>query len=228
MISIRHPNAQELFDRDMACLKRFFESKLKCHMEEEEEDADESCHWERIMEKRRNHVGEEEDRLDEKLRASGISLHDNQQLELYYFESGLKPIASAVLLEEDNEDEDDDDEPSSSSGSEHEDDPAINNNDDNNKERHDHSDVMIVDTSAADASWNGRNGADNHDGSTIASATLSIRTLTREELQVIAKDRVQKQIDDQKRKARMRGAYRKQNTNKSYQKGKRVIAESLC
>jgi hypothetical protein len=60
-----------------------------------------------------------------------------------------------------------------------------------------------------------------------ANTRSSIRTLTREELQVIAKERVQKQMGDQKRKARMRNAYHKQNTNKNYEKGRRVVAESL-
>mmetsp|Transcript_32799 Transcript_32799/g.48845 ORF Transcript_32799/g.48845 Transcript_32799/m.48845 type:complete len:644 (-) Transcript_32799:415-2346(-) len=30
MVSVRHPNAEELYERDVMCLKRFFASKLKC------------------------------------------------------------------------------------------------------------------------------------------------------------------------------------------------------
>lgn len=38
MISVRHPNAEELWDRDMSCLKRFFTMKLKCDASDEEWD----------------------------------------------------------------------------------------------------------------------------------------------------------------------------------------------
>jgi len=35
MISVRHPNAEELWTRDMLCLKRFFTRKLRCELSEE-------------------------------------------------------------------------------------------------------------------------------------------------------------------------------------------------
>jgi RIO kinase 2 len=244
MISTQHPNAQELFERDMDCLQRFFETKLKCPVPETDQ-----VRWDDIMAARRRRGrtcdddneddgkdGAYEDvseRLDRELRASGISLHDNQQLELYYFESGLKPIASAVdVVEEEEEQDDYDDESASSSDNVDSGAPL----DDSTKRQEEdspqrHANMVMIDTSAAAA----LHGPARHDGNTIsgegsaaAHTRSSIRTLTREELQVIAQERVQKQLGDQKRKARLRGAYRKQNSNKNYGKGRRVVAESLA
>jgi len=56
MISVRHPNAEELWQRDMLCLKRFFTMKLKCDLTEERWE-DIVPQWEDLI----LHLDEEED-----------------------------------------------------------------------------------------------------------------------------------------------------------------------
>jgi len=49
MISVKHPNAEELWHRDMQCLKRFFTMKLKCYVSDEEWDEEYLPKWEELV-----------------------------------------------------------------------------------------------------------------------------------------------------------------------------------
>ena len=54
-----------------------------------------------------------------------------------------------------------------------------------------------------------------------------LQALTREQLAEVAKDRVRRQLEAQRRQSRHQGAFRRRNTNKSYAKGKRVLTDTL-
>lgn len=98
MVSTRHPNAQELFERDVESMRRFFSLKLKCVPDEG---------WDEYLPKWKHLVHDEGDsrataaeaqsRLDAELKASGFSDKDRaRDLELYYFESHQNNLESTV------------------------------------------------------------------------------------------------------------------------------------
>jgi len=132
MVSVRHPNAEELWGRDIACLKRFFVMKLRCNVNEED--------WERLVplwedlianvDEEEVFIGAEEDdqgdgeksvlsvssnsslapqkqiRLDRALQASGFSQEDSaRKSELQYYAPIEKTCG--VLQEEENSQDDD-------------------------------------------------------------------------------------------------------------------------
>jgi len=105
MVSVNHPNAQELFERDVECLKRFFEMKLKCIPEDGWDQF--VPQWTELI----NTIGAQDDaetefdkRLDEELRASGFSDKDSQrEMELYYFETNQTVPESVIEEEEDGD-----------------------------------------------------------------------------------------------------------------------------
>lgn len=215
MISTKHPNAQELYERDLQCLRRFFETKLHCHIPD---DTASDVQWE-IVARIDNHSTM--DRLDSELRASGFSDNSmNHDLELYYFSSGPQAIASAV--EEGDEDD------VSKSG----DDIDIDGDDDDESLR---GREELVDEQSGDASEAAGIRSESDYELEPQSPTMEGESflepvdpaaLTRDQLEELAKARVRKQLVDDKRKSRKKAAFRKRNTNKTYVKGKHVMADS--
>jgi len=216
MISTQHPNAQDYYERDIACLQRFFVKKLQCHIPE---DDTATALWEHVF------VSEQQERLDENLKASGFTdIVNNHELELYYFDSGPSskpPIDSAVEEEEEDEYNDDDSEAeqeqTSDNDNEHEEalkrvdlpehDSLDNNDDEDNQSR------MTTNTEARMENL-------------ALLESDQLQSLTRGKLEELARERVRRQFDAQKK--RQKGAFRsKGNSNKNYAKGKRVVAESL-
>jgi hypothetical protein len=53
-----------------------------------------------------------------------------------------------------------------------------------------------------------------------------LQSLTRDQLEERVKDRVRRQLEEQRRKSRKQNAFRKGNNNKTYVKGKRVMTDT--
>lgn len=226
MVSIRHINAQELYQRDLDCLRRFFERKLQCRIGDVTIDAS----WESVVDAG---VPEEKDngvatKLDAQVRASGYySTQANRDLELYYFESGPTRIASAIVEgEEEGEDEDEDD-----------------SNDENESDGQDDSSARsatdpaatpatpLEQSSAPDGSASDDDDdslSEPNDGAVVEEDLSSVidNDIHRMRLEARAKTVVHRQIEAQKRKSRKQGAFRKPNSNKSFVKGKRIHADA--
>jgi len=123
MVSTKHPNARELYERDVNCLVKFFSNKLNCVSGDGDDDMKAGWTWadvtgEQKEKKESGSAGEDaEGRLDGELKASGFSDENSRRdLELYYFEkhtveedeeSGDDEEGGE---EEDEEEEDDDEE----------------------------------------------------------------------------------------------------------------------
>ena len=221
MISTKHPNAKELYYRDLACLRRFFELKLFCTIPEE---ANEGTQWEQVI------LGTNEaelganDRLDAELKASGFNdaVGTAKDLELYYFESGPKPVSTALTEENEEEvdsDADQDGNDNEASGEECGGEGVQPKHDPTTEE------LALQDNDFHDDHSTGEK-SEYPTGESIISRSDMTR-LSRAELEQKVRERVQKQIEDEKRKARKQGAFRKRNSNKTYVKGKRVMSENM-
>jgi RIO kinase 2 len=246
MISVNHVNAKEYYERDMACLKRFFMHKLNCHILKEDNDDDEDNDewlWENVMGKYSAVVNPEEDgqrqqqqqRLDEHLRASGFGadVQGNKDLELYYFQSGPQRIASAIDEEEEVEDEsngeyvdlDDDYEENfhdSNSLSSHESEPL-------EKEREPFNDIKVLDPEGHDL-LSAEDEIELEPSDSVARIvnTTKIQSVSREKLEEFARARVLRQMEEQRRKTQKKGVFRRGNSSKTnIKKNERLISGSL-
>ncbi len=241
MVSVRHPNAEELWQRDINCLKRFFVTKLKCDMNEED--------WERLVpvwgdlianvDEEEVYIGggdeddDEQDgdksvltissnsclastkqlRLDHALQASGFSTEDAQRKsELAYFE----PIEKSCNVVQEEESGDD----------------AINEDGQNStadklKSEGDAYDGEISDKEDDDQEEEVQFYREEED----ERSTSNFSTISRAESYAIAKakaaDRVRRQLADMKRAKKTRGAFKKKNSNKTYVKGKRGFKDDF-
>lgn len=236
MVSTQHPNAKELYERDTACLYKFFTHKLQFQIPESEQ-ANLFLTWESVQdvlkkeqeEHNRNVSGQNVDgedvpegmddsqsvclaskaqlRLDHDLKASGYSKEDsNRDMELHYYYN------EGPRKNEDIDEKSSGEEGEIEQGSE---DPKsgseVDNQDDASIESDDEDQEQDVSVSPS-----------------MRSAPVSalppgqLTDMTRQQLQEQAKERVRQQLDADKKKGRQRGAFRKRNSNKSYIKGKRV------
>ena len=240
MVSTQHPNAKELYERDLECLRKFFVTKLQCQIPEH--DMSNIAAWEKLVgddDHEEAKDGDEESvaatntdtklsvRLDVELKASGYSAEDSKRdLELFYFQSNEK-LMQSTLEEESDEDEDDSDDEDAS----YEDPQPV---DEGNNEESQPQDepseeiekrVLVVDETK-DAGIELE--SDDEDDQPEVENLLDSNPLTdmeRKKLENKAKARVRKQIDEQKKKGRRKGAFRSGNSNKSYVKGKRVMQD---
>lgn len=133
MVSTRHPNAQELYERDVVCLKKFFGKKLKCYVDGETDLAGIMPSWEELianadgeqqigmptdaaddaslMSKDFSLVSKAQLRLDDELKASGYSEEDAaRDAEFAYYEAHQNINRDLNDVDEEEEDESDDDE----------------------------------------------------------------------------------------------------------------------
>lgn len=204
MISTHHPNAQELFERDLECLKRFFVKKLKC-IPEGGWDDDDLPKWEDVAAIQQQDADDERDsnvRLDQDLKASGFSDMDaTRDLELYYYNNehheGIVEETVVDEYEEDGEESDvhgDDDQGLESDGVDSDGD-SIPGQQHQDKQEHD---LTVIDTSLLQAQ-------------------------SRAAAEEKARARVRRQLEDAKKKRGKQGAFRSKNSNKTYVKGKRVM-----
>lgn len=235
MVSTRHPNAEELYQRDWDCLKRFFVVKLKCMPEGGEWVVP---NFDELVNRGSNKGsaesgGEEEEgegeimastsknqiRLDEELKASGFSEEDaGRDLELYYYEKRTKQ----VIEENDGAREDgnsEDDYSSEAGGS------------DGDEDHDSHGDSSISDeehkTSHPDRDNNENYGQswttfdlDDDDVATVF--TRQSRAVAEDK----ARERVRHHIEDKKKRGGRKGAFKSRNTNKTYHKGKRILNDN--
>ena len=234
MTSVSHPNAQELYERDLACLRRFFELKLHCNIPD---DSDETAFSNVVATLQQSAEQTTEKRLDAELRASGYTAADGggmQQLELYYFENGPQPVSTAVeeLEEEHSDDAEEKSDDSDESGrDEH---SVDDENDEGNFDLKNSDIIAVTDRSADFEAEIALEQEDNLNENNTVAADRSVldlqddilQSFDRKRLEEIAKERVRKQLEDQRRKSRKMGAFRRRNNNKTFVKGKRVMADA--
>lgn len=245
MISTKHPNAEELYYRDLACLRRFFELKLFCTIPEE---ADNGTRWEDVTRGVEESDIAASDRLDSELKASGFNdANASKDLELYYFESGPKPITTALLEGDDESDDNEDDHDDAEQDEENDTQDVEGDNNNEEEEEGDRREMepdadkdprvdVEVHAHARASSDDEHIGGNNDDFSEAPSnyptgesiiSRGDLTRLSRAELEQQVRQRVQKQLEDQKRKAKKQGAFRKRNSNKTYVKGKRVMSDNI-
>ncbi|GAD97104.1 hypothetical protein AN0124.2 [Paecilomyces variotii No. 5] len=101
MISVDHPNAEMYFDRDVNCIKRFFQRKF--HFTSDVPGPF-------FADAKKGLVENPGKRLDVEVEASGFSRKMARELEAYMKEVGVDGDASASREHEDEDGDDDDDE----------------------------------------------------------------------------------------------------------------------
>ena len=205
MVSIRHPNAQELFERDVKCLQRFFAMKLKCVPESGWDEY--VPKWEDLV-----HIDENiatdlngnvlvnaQDRLDMELKASGFSDKDSSRdMELYYFQRNQ---FSEMHTENDEESEDSDGEGNS-----------------NHSETDDMKSKTEIEKTNLNNDFSSQSCTDD-DGEAIGddpSGSLSKETEER------VKQRVKQHFVSGRSKQAVKGSFGSRNSNKHFHRGKRV------
>jgi len=255
MISTQHPNAKELYERDLECLRKFFVTKLQCQIPEA--DMNNIMEWEAL-------VGVEEDaihndkndeigatggtpsnqklseRLDVELKASGYSAEDSQRdLELFYFQNNDKLIQSTFLEEDEEEDSDYYEEDESgeevrcdNAGPEPTDIADVNENDraasqsvEEEQQKKPVSSDAMEEPGMELASDDEKKEGERSSESENLIDTNPIDENERRQLHQKAKARVRKQMEEEKKKGKKKGAFRSRNSNKSYAKGKRVMQD---
>eukprot|EP00586_Coscinodiscus_wailesii_P002669 CAMPEP_0172490168 /NCGR_PEP_ID=MMETSP1066-20121228/20491_1 /TAXON_ID=671091 /ORGANISM="Coscinodiscus wailesii, Strain CCMP2513" /LENGTH=563 /DNA_ID=CAMNT_0013258495 /DNA_START=73 /DNA_END=1764 /DNA_ORIENTATION=+ len=229
MVSTKHPNAEELFDRDLQCLKRFFSCKLKCNPDGGWDDI--MPQWENVINTQHkggqhdqhdvnnnasNHGEEEEEqeqclaskaqlRLDQDLQASGFSEEDSERnMELYYYEN----ITAHQTIHNPNQHDIIDESNEDSPHEEHEETSS------HSGEDNDH-DLSNTQTQYEPITSN--YVSDDEDDDSID------RKITQAESK--ARQKVRRHLDEQKKIKKNKGAFRHKNSNKTFVKGKRVSSD---
>ena len=210
MVSTQHPNAKELYERDMTCLKRFFVRKLKCVPENWDELIPA---WPADYNQEECIASKAQVRLDQELQASGFSQQDaSRDMELYYYSREQTSLAAVGDKEESHGDESEDKE--ESDGVESED---MEESDDDASD-HDHD--------VADSNSN-VGGVDAHEiddvNEIVEVDAESVFAQSRAAAEETARARVRRQLGDRKKKNGRKGAFGSRNSNKTYVKGKRVM-----
>jgi len=250
MISVKHPNAEELWERDVKCLVRFFEMKLKCRPPRGWEEY--IGNWEDMTSHQNKGTGEGEDgnddemvnlgskaqiRLDEELQASGYSEQDGKrETQLHYHQSyttndskqqetvddttNVPPLAPASTVTPDKQ-----------TSKESAQAVAIQahvkqNEDPNPADANDSADpTTLVEIPAPISDCDILHKSDDQ-SSTCSSLDdeedLYQTQQTQKWARQEAKQKVQKQISESKTKGRKKDAFKSRNRNKDYVKGRRV------
>lgn len=205
MVSTSHPNAQELWERDLQCLKRYFVKKLKCIPEDGWDDV--IPKWQDVVIVNGTTATRAQVRLDQQLQASGFSEMDaSRDLELYYYNNNnstetqeQQEGAGKVANEESGSEEDDDDE-----------EEEANEQDD-------------ADSNVDSTLLSNEYQAEEEDVTTEIVDMSLLQTQRRAIAEEKARARVRRQLEDAKKKRGKQGAFRSRNSNKTYVKGKRVM-----
>ncbi|CAJ1939947.1 unnamed protein product [Cylindrotheca closterium] len=238
MVSTQHPNAEELYERDTACLYKFFTHKLHFRIPKSDEgslflswDAVQKVMKEQAENQKVDELVDEENDEDNESQAvvdttdSSICLASRSQLRL---DQQLK--ASGYSQEDSNRDmelyyyysE-------SKKGAAAENDAIDEEKEGENDEGEDDAPADPIgekDASDDDDDYS-LESAEDRSVMTNRSAFLDgeLANLSREQLEEKARQRVKQQLEIQKKKGRQRGAFRKRNSNKTYLKGKRVYQD---
>ncbi|KAL7440003.1 hypothetical protein ACHAXM_012188 [Skeletonema potamos] len=247
MISTRHPNAKELYERDVECLKIFFSKKLKCHVEGEAEDSRFSGimpSWEELIatgnQDDADDSGEGSDdvtlvskaqlRLDEELKASGYSEEDAaRDSELMYYQAQLRASRGLEDVDEEESGEDSSYDDCSyddyDNGVNGEEDDVFDDTDANPVVEETEQAPELLDMDNFHISQKNSNADDGASfaGGVSISGMSRMSQLSHAEVEHIARERVKKHLEDRKRSSGRKGAFKSRNSNKSYSKGKRVM-----
>mmetsp|Transcript_17813 Transcript_17813/g.21812 ORF Transcript_17813/g.21812 Transcript_17813/m.21812 type:complete len:580 (-) Transcript_17813:315-2054(-) len=251
MISVKHPNAEELWERDVKCLVRFFEMKLKCRPPRGWEEY--IGNWDDMTSHQNKGTGEGEDgnddemvnlgskaqiRLDEELQASGYSEQDGKrETQLHYHQSyttndskqqetvddttNVPPLAPASTVTPDKQ-----------TSKESAQAVAIQahvkqNEDPNPADANDSADpTTLVEIPAPISDCDILHKSIDDDQSSVCSSLDEEDMYQAQQnekwARQEAKQKVQKQISESKTKGRKKDAFKSRNRNKSYVKGRRV------
>ena len=243
MVSTRHPNARELYERDVTCLKKFFGKKLRCYVDGEgriDEDQtkilDIMPSWEDLT--KENSEGVEfldkaQHRLDEELQASGYSKEDAARVsEFSFYESHQQSncdlsVGVGTDYENDQEKVTSEEKPNES----HERKQTETNEMTNAKNVElgtcvDNGDQVpeLIDMDKFQI----QSKISNSDvisisGGVSLGGMSRISQLTHAEAEHVARERVRRHLEDRKKASGKKGAFKTRNNNKSYAKGKRVL-----
>lgn len=240
MVSVRHPNAKELWNRDIECLKRFFMKKLKMDMNEEdwgilvplwedliqnvnedelqidaniEDDCGTLDGEQSVISVSSNSclASKKQLRLDKSLQASGFSQKDAMRAnELHYYNSEQNNIETVQEeMEYDNEVEKNEESEKGNFSENDEYDGAISDKEDDDS-LDEQVEVRVY-----------RDTIQNEDEQSIANFSTVSRAQSYAEAEAIARERVRRHFNEQKKAKMRQGAYRSRNSNKSFNKGKR-------
>lgn len=209
MVSIRHPNSRQLYERDTACLLKFFTHKLQFQIPESELQQL-FLSWDsvlQVLEKQKQSFrngtstitgSKSVDGTDSVCLASKAQLRLDADLKA----SGYNDVISGCENEPHNDHYE--------AGT-------------NDIDENDDSSLESLGSDAKDS----ENSKEDDISHAIDSVSLSrLTNLSRRELQEQAKARVRAHLESQKKKNRQKGAFRKRNNNKNYSKGKRVYSEN--
>lgn len=248
MVSTRHPNAKELYDRDVACLKTFFGKKLRCYIDGEG-GIDAATFkgimpsWEELIAEIAQEVevpGDGADdvttaskaqrRLDEELQASGFSKEDAaRDSELNYFQSHQQlnrdlDVVEDVDEEDDSEDEVDDNEEPTECVDKKNVEATINDKREvENKPDADEQAPELIDMDGFHIEESKLDDSASFAGGVSIGGMSRVSQLSYAEAEQRARERVRRHLEDRKRASGKKGAFKSRNSNKSYSKGKRVM-----
>lgn len=235
MISTKHPNAKELYERDVICLKKFFSKKLRCFVEGEgsiDNQGNTSVGgimptWEELIADDEDGVPGDDDvtlvskaqlRLDAELQASGYSEEDAaRDSELAYFSAHQGVTTVDEEEDEEEEGEESDDEEEVVEENEVATPEADNNEDDEHAPELVNMDDFRIDDNASLAAGGGNVSISG------MSHMSRVSTISYAEAEERARERVRRHLEDRKRASGRKGAFKTRNSNKSYAKGRRVM-----
>lgn len=218
MVSTRHPNARQLYERDTACLLKFFTHKLQFQIPESEME-NLFLSWDsvlKVLEEQKQSLkggngalggAEVEDGTESVCLANKAQLRLDARLQA----SGYNDTGSVCENELRFRDDDD-----------------IDGEDSNSME----SSGFVDGDKSNDSDKSTNSIEDNISLATDrvplpAFAPEELASLSRSELEEQAKARVRAHLEAEKKKNRQKGAFRKRNSNKSYSKGKRVYSDNM-
>ena len=234
MISTKHPNAKELYERDVICLKKFFSKKLRCFVEGEgsiDNQGNTSVGgimptWEELIADDEDGVPGDDDvtlvskaqlRLDAELQASGYSEEDAaRDSELAYF-SAHQGVTTVDEEEDEEEGDESDDEEEVVEENEVTTPEAENNEDDEHAPELVNMDDFRIDDNASLSAGGGNVSISG------MSHMSRVSTISYAEAEERARERVRRHLEDRKRASGRKGAFKTRNSNKSYAKGRRVM-----
>jgi RIO kinase 2 len=245
MVSTQHPNASELYERDTACLFKFFSHKLQFQIPQEEQNQL-FLSWESVQKQvvvsqqptttmRQPQSDNDNDNggggaaaaaVDEATPSSAddtqsVCLASKAQLRL---DQDLK----ASGYSKQNADRDMElyyyYNPTTT---------TKNNSDSQEQEEGDEEQEQQQEEEIENNDEDDNDSIESQEDDEVTLSNVStmilppgqLTDLTRQQLQEQARLRVQQQLEAQKKKGRQRGAFRKRNSNKSYLKGKRVFTD---
>ena len=246
MVSTRHPNARELYERDVECLRRFFVGKMRCYVEGEDGIGGGLMPtWEELVAGDdgggggRGFPGDGPDdvtlvsraqhRLDEELKASGYSREDAaRDSELAYYEAHQRLDGGLDVVDDVDEEGDEDED-----GCEEEDtdencnvnEQELANEDDPGGGDERAPELIDMDDFHIQSERSNADDGVSFAGGVSVGGMSRISQLSYAEVEQRARERVRRHLEDRKRASGKKGAFKTRNSNKSYSKGKRVITD---